>query len=574
MEKIFESLRQAGSQKLAILIAVGAGVIALIAGIGFSFTQPQMDPLFTDMQESDAGAVISALEGMDVPLRLSSDGRTVYVPRDRVARLRMSLAEKGLPSGGAVGYEIFDQNTSFGLTSFMQDVSRLRALEGELSRTIQTLNDVESARVHLVLATRDAFSRDTAPPSASVVVRMRGSLTLEARHAASIRHLVSSAVPRLTPSSVSVLDARLGVVFAEESGALAGAASVDGLRQDIETRLASAVEAVLTPHLGPGRVRVRVAADLRTEREVRREERFDPRETAIRSRQVVDETERSRENANEDPVTVEQNLPEADVFGDVNARNQNEMERSEQLLNYEISSVQSEQVIEPGEVERLSVSVIVDHARIPGADGAMEVRPHTPEEILRLENLVKSAVGFSARRGDVVTIESLPFADLDATLPRAGSVSLSEALIDNMDSIVRAGALLALGVIVIFGVIRPALDRALPTVRDPQQQMAGAEATPLQPVPQLAQEGAAVGPDGEPLALEGASGEAAAAAGEGEPLALAKPPMDEALNQMLEIRDVDGKVRASSVRKLGEMAEQYPDEFVTILRNWIYEGAS
>ena len=569
MEKFIETLRQAGSQKLAILCAVGAGVVALIAGIGFSFTQPQMDPLFTDLQQSDAGAIVTTLEGMDVPLKLSADGRTIYVPRDRVARLRMSLAEQGLPSGGSVGYEIFDQNNSFGLTSFMQDVSRLRALEGELARTIQTLNDVESARVHLVLATRDPFSRDTAPPSASVVVRMRGSLTLEARHAASIRHLVSSAVPRLTPSAVSVLDARIGVVFAEESGALAGASSVDGLRQDIESRLASSVEAVLTPHLGPGRVRVRIAADLRTEREIRREERFDPRETAVRSRQVVDETERSRENANEDPVTVEQNLPEADVFADVTARNSNETERSEQLLNYEISSIQSEQVIEPGEIERLSVSVIVDHARAMGADGEMQSRPHSPEELARLENLIKSAVGFSADRGDVVTIESLPFADLDMTLPRSGAVSLGEAIADNMDSIVRAAALLALGVIVIFGVVRPALDRAMPAVREEQLAV---EATSLNPVAQVAAgESAEAGAEGDTPALEGPDG---APGAEGERLALPKRSMDETLNQMLEIRDVDGKVQASSVRKLGEIAEQYPDEFVTILRNWIYEGAS
>ena len=561
-----ETLRQAGSQKLAILCAVGAGVIALFAGLALSFSQPQMDPLFTDLQESDAAAIVTALEGMDVPFRLSSDGRTIYAPRDRIARLRMSLAEQGMPSGGSVGYEIFDQNNSFGLTSFMQDVSRLRALEGELARTIQTLNDVESARVHLVLATRDPFSRDTAPPSASVVVRMRGSLTLEARHAASIRHLVSSAVPRLTPSAVSVLDARIGVVFAEESGALAGASSVDGLRKEIETRLASAVEAVLTPHLGPGRVRVRVAADLRTEREVRREERFDPRDTVIRSRQVIDETERSRENANEDPVTVEQNLPEAEVFGNVNARNQNEMERSEQLLNYEISSVRSEQVIEPGEIERLSVSVVVDHAREMNAEGLMEPRARTPEEMARLENLVKSAVGFSGQRGDVVTIESLPFADLDATMPRSGTANVGEAIVANMDSIVRAAALLALGVIVIFAVVRPALDRALPTVRAEQTM----EAATLEHVPQVtAESGGEAIEGGETPALENAS-----VGGESEQIALPKRPMDETLNQMLEIRDVDGKVRASSVRKLGEIAEQYPDEVVTILRNWIYEGAS
>jgi len=549
-------------QRIAVLCIAGAGVIAVLAGIFLSFSQPQMDPLFTDLQESDAAAIISELESMDVPARLSSDGRTIYAPRDRISRLRMSLAEKGLPAGGTVGYEIFDQKNSLGLTSFMQDVSRLRALEGELARTIQTLSDIESARVHLVLATRDPFSRDTAPPTASVVVRMRGALTLEARHAAAIRHLVASAVPRLNPSAVSVLDARVGVVFAEDNGALAGASSVDGLRKDIEARLSSAVEAVLTPHLGPGRVRVRVAADLRTEREVRREERFDPQETVLRSRQVIDETERSRENTDENPVTVQQNLPEAGVDANVNARSQSEQERSEQLLNYEISSVRSERVIEPGEVERLSVSVLVDQAREMGPDGQMQLRNRTPEEMKQLENLVKSAVGFSADRGDVVTLESMPFANLEELMPPAGQAGIGEIIASNLDSIARAAALLALGLIFIFAVIRPAMDRALPAPRE--DRMLASEGTPLEAVAQLSGEG---GEEGEKRALEDGGEEA-------ERLALPKRSMDETLNSMLEIRDVDGKVRASSVRKLGEIAEQYPDEVVTILRNWIYEGGA
>ncbi len=549
-------------QRIAVLCIAGAGVIAVLAGIFLSFSQPQMDPLFTDLQESDAAAIISELESMDVPARLSSDGRTIYAPRDRISRLRMSLAEKGLPAGGTVGYEIFDQKNSLGLTSFMQDVSRLRALEGELARTIQTLSDIESARVHLVLATRDPFSRDTAPPTASVVVRMRGALTLEARHAAAIRHLVASAVPRLNPSAVSVLDARVGVVFAEDNGALAGASSVDGLRKDIEARLSSAVEAVLTPHLGPGRVRVRVAADLRTEREVRREERFDPQETVLRSRQVIDETERSRENTDENPVTVQQNLPEAGVDANVNARSQSEQERSEQLLNYEISSVRSERVIEPGEVERLSVSVLVDQAREMGPDGQMQLRNRTPEEMKQLENLVKSAVGFCADRGDVVTLESMPFANRVELMPPAGQAGIGEIIASNLDSIARAAALLALGLIFIFAVIRPAMDRALPAPRE--DRMLASEGTPLEAVAQLSGEG---GEEGEKRALEDGGEEA-------ERLALPKRSMDETLNSMLEIRDVDGKVRASSVRKLGEIAEQYPDEVVTILRNWIYEGGA
>ena len=560
MDKLLEFVRNAGSTRLVALCVGGAAAIAVLAGVFFALSRPKMDLLYADLQDTDAASIVAALEEMEAPMRLSADGRAVYAPRDRIARLRMHLAEKGLPAGGSVGYEIFDQKSSLGLTSFMQDMTHLRALEGELSRTIQTLSDVAGARVHLVLAARDPFSREAAPPSASVVVRMRGAMTLDARSASAIRHLVASAVPRLSPSGVSVLDARLGAVFAEEAGALGGAASVEGLRRDIETRLSAAVESVLTPHLGPGRVRVRVAADLATAREVRREKRYDPRETALRSRQTIDETERARENADEDPVTVEQNLPEADVDADVSARSQSETERTEQVVNYEVSSVSREQVIEPGDIERLSVSVVVDHARTTDAEGTSVTRAHTPEEIEQFSNLVKSAVGFSPARGDVVTIESLPFADVRGEVPSFEAGNIGQVLARNIDSIARAGALLALGCLLIFAVIRPLIDKAAPPLKEARD----AESTPLEPVGQL---GAQVADQEGGAALEEGGGE-------GERLALPKRSMDETLNQMLEIRDVDGKVRASSVHKLGQITDQYPDEVVAILRNWIYEDAA
>jgi flagellar M-ring protein FliF len=537
--------------------AVGAGVIAAFVAIIFAFSKPQMSVLFAGLSDADAGAVVTELETMDVPVKLSADGKTIYAPSGRVPRLRMLMAEKGMPAGGTVGYELFDEKGSLGLTSFMQDMTRLRAMEGELSRTIQTLESVESARVHLVMARRDPFSREKAEPTASVVVRMRGARSLDADQAASIKHLVASAVPSLNPQKVSVLDARMGAVFAEENGPMAGAASVNGLQTDIENRLAMAAESVLTPLLGPGRVRVRVAADLRTEREIRREERFDPKQTALRSRQIIDETETSRENATDAPVTVEQNLPEAEVGNEGEASATNAAERSESVVNYEISSVRSEQVIEPGDVERLSVSVVVDNKRVVGEDGEVSFVPRSEEELGKLAALVRSAVGFNEARGDVITVENLPFVDLDETMPRFAPSSITEVVYRNFDSITQAVALLLIGVALIFGVARPVISRVMPQTTYNAQ--------------------------GEPVAMgelslddlnfaEGEEGmEGVAALSGGGQAALPKRSVDQELDQMLEIRDVDGKVRASSVRKLGRIAEQYPEEVVAILRTWIYE---
>ncbi|MCQ8185524.1 flagellar M-ring protein FliF [Parvularcula sp. BGMRC 0090] len=568
MENIVQRLKDMGANRLMMAGGVGALVIAALVAIILAFSKPQMSVLFSGLTDADAGAVVSELEAMDVPVNLSADGRTIYAPQGRIPRLRMLLAEKGMPSGGAVGYELFDDKSSLGLTSFMQDMTRLRAMEGELSRTIQTLDTVESARVHLVMARRDPFSREKAEPTASVVVRMRGARALDGDQAASIRHLVASAVPQLNPGKVSVLDARMGAVFAEENGPMAGAASVNGLQAEIEARLARAAESVLVPTLGAGRVRVQVAADLRTEREVRREERFDPKETALRSRQTIDETEAETRADGDQPVTVEQNLPESEVGNVGGAQgNSSNLERSESVVNYEISSVRSEQVIEPGDVERLSISVIVDNKRITGADGEVTYEPRTEEELAKLAALVRSAVGFDASRGDEITVENLPFVDLDDTMPRFAPSNITEVVYRNFDSITKAVALLLIGIAIIFGIVRPVLSRLLPS---------GAGAgTDLEPVAmgELSLDDLGLGGGEEGGGLPGMIG------ADGNPtshpaLAAPKQSVADNLDMMLELRDVDGKVRASSIKKLGSIAEQYPEEVVAILRTWIYEQES
>lgn len=536
--------------------AIGAAVLAALVAIIFAFSKPQMSVLFSGLTDADAGAVVQELEGMDVPVRVSGDGRTIYAPSGRVPRLRMALAEKGMPSGGTVGYELFDDKSSLGLTSFMQDMTRLRALEGELARTIQTLDSVESARVHLVMARRDPFSREKAEPTASVVVRMRGAINLDTDQAASIRHLVASAVPSLNPNKVSVLDARMGAVFAEETGAMAGASAVSGLQAEIEEKLSRAAESVLTPTLGAGRVRVRVAADLRTEREVRREELFDPKQTALRSRQIIDETESTSENAGDAPVTVEQNLPESEVGNVGDGRALSDIERSESVVNYEISSVRSEQVIEPGDVERLSVSVVVDHKRITGPEGAITYEPRTEQELAQIAGLVRSAIGFDEARGDAITVENMQFVDLDDTMPRFAPANITEVVYRNFEAITQAVALLLIGVALIFGVVRPVLSRVMPTASNEAEPVAMGE---------LSLDDLGFG--GE----EGEGGVGALGAGGAAALAGPKQSIAENLDQMLELRDVDGKVRASSIRKLGRIAEQYPEEVVAILRTWIYE---
>ncbi|HEX2216376.1 MAG TPA: flagellar basal-body MS-ring/collar protein FliF, partial [Xanthobacteraceae bacterium] len=204
MQNFFDFLRSLGAARLAAMAAVTIVLLGFFAFVITRITAPQMTPLFTELSPADAGAIIKDLESQGIAYEMKADGGTVLVPKDQVARLRMKLAEAGLPKGGGIGYEIFDKSDVLGATSFVQNINRLRALEGELARTIRALDRVQAARVHLVLPERPLFSREKVEPSASIVLKLRGSL--EAQQVRAIRHLVASAVNGLKPERVSIVD--------------------------------------------------------------------------------------------------------------------------------------------------------------------------------------------------------------------------------------------------------------------------------------------------------------------------------------------------------------------------------
>lgn len=561
MDTFISNLKGLGRTRLLLLGATGLIIVLAVAGLAMMISKPQMAPLYSDLSAADAGKVVSKLEAMDIPVDVARDGTTILVPKERVARLRMQLAEQGLPLSGSIGYELFDDQSSLGLTSFMQQMNRLRALEGELGRTIQALEDVQAARVHLVLPERDAFTRERPEPTASVVVRMRDSASLARERAVAIRHLVASAVPRLKSGNVTVLDARGNVLFAEDTGTAAVASNVVGMRAERQHQLVQAVERMLIPRLGPGNVRVQAAVDLHMDREVVLENQFDPSQTAVRSNQSIEEVERSSEITNEDATTVEQNLPEADVPTDTDLQNRTDLQRLEEVTNYEVSSVRRERVREPGDVRRISVAVLVNGTYETTAEGGEVYVPRSQDELQRIENLVKSAIGFDAGRGDSVTVENLEFFDLESELPAVQPPSVPQVLSQNIMTLIQWGVLLIITLLLVLLGVRPLLRALLPAPRPKD--------LPLAPEEVELQEGRA-GDGGE------GQGDPALAGGT-EPAphtALPQPSMEEALDSMMELRAVEGKVRASSVQKIGKLVDEYPDEVIAILRAWIYEEAA
>ncbi len=291
------------------IIAMGAVTIALIGFFAFLImrvTAPQMTTLFTDLTPEDASAIMKDLERQSIPYEARNDGTIIMVPKERVTRLRMKLAESGLPKGGGVGYEIFDKSDALGATSFIQNINHLRALEGELARTIRALDRVQSARVHLVLPERPLFSRDKAEPSASIVLKVRGCL--DQAQVRAIRHLAASAVNGLKPQRVSIVD-ETGRLLADGSGdQTPGGVTADERKVAFEKRMRDQVESIVTSVVGPGRARVQVAADFDFNRITQTSDRFDPESRVVRSSQTREETMAAGDNK-EGQVTVANDLP-------------------------------------------------------------------------------------------------------------------------------------------------------------------------------------------------------------------------------------------------------------------------
>src|SRR5712675_2391534 len=348
-------LKSLGAARIAAMCAV---TIALVGFFGFLImrvTAPQMTPLFTDLTLEDSTAIVKELERQGVMYELRNDGAIVLAPKDRVPRLRMSLAEGGLPKGGGVGYEIFDKSDALGATSFVQNINHLRALEGELSRTIRALDRVQAARVHLVLPERPLFSRDKVEPTASIVLKVRGAL--ETQQVRAIRHLVASAVNGLKPQHVSIVD-ETGRLLADGAAdeSAGGSSTADERQVAYERRLRDQIENIVSSVVGPGCANKQLTADFDFNRITQTSDRFDPDGRVVRSTQTREESSGTTENQGQ--VTVGNELPGTNPQQNAAAREQSK--KSEEIVNYDISRMTETKVIEGGRINRISVAVLVD----------------------------------------------------------------------------------------------------------------------------------------------------------------------------------------------------------------------
>ena len=408
LASIWRAVQRLGYAKMATMGVTVVALLLLIAWIGLRSAEP-MGLLYSGLDPGEGGRIGQRLDELKIPYEARGDGTVVMVPESMVARTRMALAASGLPRQGGAGYELLDSQSPMNMTSFMQRVQRLRALEGELARTIVTLNGVRSARVHIVLAERETFSRETPKPTASVAVVMAGGLRLGVSEAAAIRLLIAGAVPGLRQEDVSVLDPSGVVLAADGTEALVGGRLAE-VKAALEQNLQHAVVGLLEPLIGRGKVRVVASLDIDGTREVSHEEKFDPLTQIERSKQSQVDQDNSEDTKQRDAVTVGQNLPnQAAAPAATPGKITSSSTHNGQTTNYELSSTRSDRVREPGEVKRLTVAVVVDGL----ADEKGAFKPRSKEELDRLAELIHSAVGFDAKRGDIVTVDSLPFVVFD-----------------------------------------------------------------------------------------------------------------------------------------------------------------
>ena len=512
--------------------------------ISMRVSTPDYSLLYNDLSSTDSSAIAAKLEENQISYQISEDNSRVTVQDTDVGRARMLLAEAGLPNGGSMGYELFDEKSGFGQTNDIVNLNKVRALEGELSRTISSLDPVRSARVHIVFPERQLFSRQSRVATASVALGMRPGAQLNSDQIMAIQSLVASAVPELKPEKVSLID-QSGKLLArgDETNENMASQKADEARLKYEQRISRAIEDLVGRTVGYGNVRANVSADLDFDRISTNEELYDPESQVARSVQNIEESNVERD-ADENNVSVENNLPAVgnDLFFD--AAPSLESNRLEETTNFEISKTTRVMTRESGQVRRLSVAVLVDGKYKKNEDGEDEYEERSEQEMDRIAALVRSAIGYDAQRGDTLEVVNMQFAEVETS-----DTPYDNTLFGfNKDKLLDAAEIIAVAIMIILVVllvIQPMVGRLLATEEgkdgeeDLEKELLTSNMKP-----------ALTGPD------------------EFEPSDLINENGDD---DMIDIKSIQGKVKASSVKKVEDIIENYPEETVSVIRGWMSE---
>ncbi|MGA9659741.1 MAG: flagellar basal-body MS-ring/collar protein FliF [Asticcacaulis sp.] len=557
MESFFSGLQKFGIGRLTAILGATAGAAAVLAAIILNVSAQPQSLLYSNLDLKEASEISTSLDQAGIKYSARGDGSTIMVDRDSVAKARMMLASKGLPTAASVGYEIFDKAPVLGQTEFVQNLDNQRALEGELARTINTLKGISSTRVHLVMPKRELFSDSAEASKATVVLGLSGN-NPDSEQVGAIRNLVASAVPNLKPTDVTIVDDRNHLLAAGGEGSDTASGLGAAHRSEVEDTLRKRITEIVEGVVGPGAARVTVTADLDQTAVTREQVQFDPDGQVVRSTQTSESTDKSADGSANGAVTAANNIPGGQPAAAGGATGDQSNTTSE-LTNYEISKTTTTSVTAPGEIKKLAVAVVVDGILTPAADGkgAPVYAARSPEDMKKIEDLVRAAVGITDARGDQIKVTNIRFnrGALDM-----GGTSVKSSLFDfDKNDIMRAAevaVLFIVALLTLFLIGRPLLKY----ITTPQSYLAasngGVLAGPGGPV--AAGNALAGGTQTGQMALQG-----------GDSTALAAAMQDPA---GIDIARIEGQVKASSVKKVSEFVDRHPDESVSILRSWLHDS--
>jgi flagellar M-ring protein FliF len=454
-QQIAKNAAALGTSKLATLAVVGL-LVFLSVGLGaYYLNRPAFQPIYIGLERDDVTRMGMALADAGIAYDVNPDGTSILVPVGKTSRARMVLAEKGLPNGASTGYELFDNLGSLGLTAFMQEVTLVRALEGEIARSIQTIRGVRGARVHLVLADRGNFRFSEQTPTASVIVRQEAGNAESS--AMAIRHLVAAAVPGLQPENVTVLDSNGRLLAAGEDPLSNTATSNLGIKSTVENQIADSVHRSLAPYLGNMNFRVSVQADINMDQRQVEETIFDPESRVERSVQVVRSEDSASKQTGNDPVSVEQSIPqEANQAGTPPASSE-KSERREETTNYEMNSKRIATVSSGYAINRLSIAVVVNQSRIAEALGGTADEAQIEAKLAEIRMLAVAAAGSSEERGDIVQVTAVDFMEgIDGVpLVEPGAIDM---IGEHLGTLINGLIFLAAILLVVFLGLRPLIN--------------------------------------------------------------------------------------------------------------------
>ncbi len=552
IQRIVENLQAMGPRRLSIMGAVAAFVVAVVVAGSVWLNRPSYETLYVGLERSDVNQIGIVLGEIGIPFDVSADGTSVMVPVGKTGQARMLLAEKGLPTSTNAGYELFDNVGSLGLTSFMQEVTKVRALEGEIARTIQSIAGIKAARVHIVMGEQGNFRQAQRQPSASVVIRTAGLDA--ARSAASIRYLVGAAVPGLAAENVTILDSDGTLLASGDDPANNTATRAIGVERTVESQVQDSIHRALAPYLGSDNFRTSVSAVVNTDTRQIEETIFDPESRVERSVQVVKEANQNSQSQSTTPTSVDQNLPAEGAPGADGPTSREQSDRKEEVTNYEINSKRIATVSNGYTVTRLSIAVVVNEARLKAVLGENATPEQIQQRIASIREVVATAAGFTEARGDAISVNAVEFIDGIDGEAIAGP-GILELIGKQTGTIINSAAFVIVVFLVVWFGLRP-LTAAL---------QAGPAAPPTPSFEEMQAALPGAGPENLQIAAAGQAGPGGAAGPEAAAIGRAGGnPID----------DLRIKLKPAPQDRLARMLELNEERTAQILRKWANQEAA